>query len=592
MHWFKKNLPDQVIADQDHLFGGFDGYKKVIESVNVVLIACASKFHPMYAEAAIRAGKHVFVEKPHGIDPVGVRRMQAAADLAKQKNLSLLSGLQSRFHNGYREASSGSTTGRSARSSPCRSCSSAARTRLVTRNPAYSETQYQFSNWYHFCWLSGDDVTQSLVHNMDRAAWILKEEMPSWCFGLGGRSASFGDAYGDMYDHHTVVYEYASGTRVYALCRTQNNCYGNSGDIIMGTQGPVRSGQLPHHRRDELAVSRVPHNNPYVDEQRALIESVRTGKPINSGSYMAGSTMSTVLGQLACYTGQPLKWDDVANSEFQFGPAPDVASFDTPPPSKPDTTGNYPMPKPGLYDDPLKAPKVPAEKAYQAFESIERRPRVHGRRSAGSRPATERIGRPIAIARASDLATRLNRIKTYQDQFMIAHSLPSPWPRASLRPRPKNKRRPPKTRVLIVSQRRSLARRQEDRSRRPGELGEGSADRCHASSRTPSFSPRRSMADYDVILLEFYNPEPLRHQAEAQKNLAQLVEQGKGLVVLHFSCGAFSTWPEYSDLAGRIWDRKNTHDPRGPFNVKIIDREHPITRGMDDFQADDELTCA
>ena len=129
---------------------------------------------------------------------------------------------------------------------------------IVTRNPAYTETQYQFSNWYHFCWLSGDDVTQSLVHNMDRAAWILKEEMPSWCFGLGGRSASFGDAYGDMYDHHTVVYEYASGTRVYALCRTQNGCYGNSGDIIMGTQGPVRPGQLPHRRRDELAVSRVP----------------------------------------------------------------------------------------------------------------------------------------------------------------------------------------------------------------------------------------------------------------------------------------------------------------------------------------------
>ena len=105
----------------------------------------------------------------------------------------------------------------------------------------------------------------------------------------------------------------------------------------------------------------------------------------------------------------------------------------------------------------------------------------------------------------------------------------------------------------------------------------------------PEFLASPLLADYDVILLEFYNPKPLRHQAEAQKNLAQLVEQGKGLVVLHFSCGAFATWPEYADLAGRIWDRKTTHDPRGPFSVKIIDREHPITRGMEDFQADDEL---
>jgi hypothetical protein len=105
-----------------------------------------------------------------------------------------------------------------------------------------------------------------------------------------------------------------------------------------------------------------PHNNPYLDEQRALIESVRNGRPINSGSYMAGSTMSTVLGQLACYTGKPLKWDDAARSEFQFGPAPEAASFDTPPPSLPDSAGNYPLPRPGFYDDPLKAPKIAAEK--------------------------------------------------------------------------------------------------------------------------------------------------------------------------------------------------------------------------------------
>ena len=362
--WFKKHAPDRVIADPDHLFPGFDGYQKVIDSVDVVLIACASKFHPMYAEAAIRAGKHVFVEKPHGIDPVGVRRMQAAAALAKQKNLSLLSGLQSRYYNGYRETVQRIHDGAIGKVVAMQVMFLRGPYQLVRRNPSYSETQYQFSNWYHFCWLSGDDVTQSLVHNMDRAAWILKEEMPAWCFGLGGRSASFGDAYGDMYDHHTVVYEYASGTRVYALCRTQNNCYGNGGDIIMGSKGQCDlgacriTGETNWHFKG-------PHNDPYVDEQRALIESVRNGKPINSGSYMAGSTMSTVLGQLACYTGQPLKWNDVANSAFEFGPAPDVANFDTPPPSNPDTTHNYPMPKPGFYDNPLKAPKVPADKGYR-----------------------------------------------------------------------------------------------------------------------------------------------------------------------------------------------------------------------------------
>ena len=376
-NWFKKNRPNQVTADQDHLFAGFDGYKKVIESVDVVLIACASKFHPMYAEAGLRAGKHVFVEKPHGIDPVGVRRMQAAALLAKQKNLSLLSGLQSRYHNGYREAVQRIHDGAIGKVVAMQVMFLRGPYQIVTRNPAYTETQYQFSNWYHFRWLSGDDVTQSLVHNMDRAAWILHEEMPAWCIGLAGRSASFGEAYGDMFDHHTVVYEYASGTRVYALCRTENNCYDNSGDIIMGSKGQCDLGSCSITGETNWRF-KGPHNNPYVDEQRALIESVRNGAPINSGPYMAGSTMSTVLGQLACYTGGnprtggKLNWDDVANSEFQFGPSPDAASFDTPPPSKPDAAGEYPMPRPGIYNEPLKAPKLPAKEAFRTWQERER----------------------------------------------------------------------------------------------------------------------------------------------------------------------------------------------------------------------------
>jgi type 1 glutamine amidotransferase len=105
----------------------------------------------------------------------------------------------------------------------------------------------------------------------------------------------------------------------------------------------------------------------------------------------------------------------------------------------------------------------------------------------------------------------------------------------------------------------------------------------------PEFLASPLLADYDVILLEFYNPKPLRHQAEAQKNLEEFVRNGKGLVVLHFSCGAFADWPGYADLAGRIWDRKNYHDPRGKFTVKITDKQHPITSNLDDFQADDEL---
>ncbi|MCL4193065.1 MAG: Gfo/Idh/MocA family oxidoreductase [Thermoguttaceae bacterium] len=343
----RREAKEQVQVDDDHCFVGFDGYRKVIDSADVVLIACASKFHPMYAEAAIKAGKHVFVEKPHAIDPVGCRRMQAVCELAKEKNLSIVSGLQSRYHAGYQETVKRIHEGAIGDVVSMQAMFLRGPYQTVSRNPKYTETQYQFSNWYHFLWLSGDDVPQSLVHNMDRVAWILKEEMPAWCFGLAGRSTSFGEVYGDMFDHHTVVYEYASGPRVYALCQTRNGTYGNSSDIVTGTKGVCYLGPCRIEGETKWQFE-GPHNNPYEAEQKALIEAVRSGQPINSGYHMVNSTLSTVMGQIACYQGTAVKWEEVAKSDLQFGPSPDESSFETPPPSKPDATGNYPLPVPGL----------------------------------------------------------------------------------------------------------------------------------------------------------------------------------------------------------------------------------------------------
>ena len=342
-----QEFPGQVTADRSRFFVGFDAYKNVIDNSDVVLIACASKFHPIYAEAAINAGRHVFVEKPHGIDPVGVRRMQAACDLAKRKGLSLLSGLQSRYQAGYRETIGRILDGAIGDIVAIQSMFLRGPYNTISRNPKLTETQYQFNNWYHFSWLSGDDVTQSLTHNLDRASWILKGEMPKSCFGLGGRSSSFGEVYGDMFDHHTVVYEYASGARVYALCRTQDGCYGNSTDVVLGTRGKCYLGDYKIVGEKPWRYQ-APIDNPYEVEQKALIESVRNGKPINSGHHMAKSTMVAVMGQLACYEGRELTWDEVEKANFQFGPSPEQSSFATPPPKQADSTGNYPLPKPGI----------------------------------------------------------------------------------------------------------------------------------------------------------------------------------------------------------------------------------------------------
>jgi myo-inositol 2-dehydrogenase / D-chiro-inositol 1-dehydrogenase len=343
----KKERGDQVAVDDAHSFVGFDGYQKVIDSVDVVLIACASKFHPMYAEAAIKAGKHVFVEKPHAIDPVGARRMDAVCELAKQKNLSILSGLQSRFDAGWQETVKRIHDGILGDVVAMQSMFLRGPYRVVERDPKLTEIQYQFSNWYHFRWLSGDDVPQSLVHNVDRMSWIMKEEMPAWAFGLAGRSASFGDVYGDMFDHHTVVYEYKSGARLYALCRTEVGCYDNSGDIIMGTKGQCHLDKYEIRGQTSWKFEGQ-RNDPYVAEQKALIDSVRDGKPINSGYHMVNSTRIGILGQIACYTGKDTTWEAARDANLCYGPTPEASNFEIEPPTKPGPDGNYPLPMPGV----------------------------------------------------------------------------------------------------------------------------------------------------------------------------------------------------------------------------------------------------
>lgn len=344
----REKHPEQTQVDDNHCFVGFDGYKKVIESdVDIVLFACASKFHPMYAEAAIQAGKHVFVEKPHGIDPAGVKRMVKVCEQAKEKKLSILSGLHSRHDVGWKETMKRIHDGAIGKIVAVQ-CMFLREPYVVRpREAGLTEMQYQFRNWYHFAWLSGDDVPQSLVHNMDRAEWALQEETPSWCFALAGRSSSFGDQFGDMYDHHTVVYEYPSGARVYALCRTQANTYHNYSDIIMGTKGTcdLNDCRIDGENKWQYKGAR---QSPYELEQIAMVESVVNGKPINSGYHMNNSTMITVMGQVSCYTGKPVNWKEIWESNFSYPIAPDEANFDVPPPTKPDATGNYPLPKPGI----------------------------------------------------------------------------------------------------------------------------------------------------------------------------------------------------------------------------------------------------
>ena len=342
----KGQKKDQGMVDDDHCFAGFDGFKHVIESSDVVVIANAAKFHPLHAMAAVQAGKHVFVEKPHGIDPAGIRLMQSAADLAKQKGLCLVSGLHSRYHEGYAETVQRIHDGAIGDIVAIEENFLRGPYGVIARKPGLSELQWQCSTQYHFRWLSGDDVVQSLVHNLDRSSWVMKNQVPTKCHGLGGRSSMTEPIYGDVFDHHSVVYEFANGARIYAFCRTTNGCHNDSSSVVLGSKG--KANILRCRISGETNWRWSGRCNPYQREHNVLFKAIRSGKPVNNGDYMARSTMITVMGQISCYTGKEVTWEQINKSDFYYPPRPEDCRDGMEPPVKADAHGSYPVPKPGF----------------------------------------------------------------------------------------------------------------------------------------------------------------------------------------------------------------------------------------------------
>ncbi len=331
----------QVAVDDDHCFVGLDGYQRVIDSVDVVLIACAAKFHPLYLKAAVEAGKHVFVEKPHAIDPAGIKVVAEACELARQKNLSVLSGLQSRFHGAIRETIERVRDGQIGEIVAIEENFIRGPYGNTQRPQGWRELEVQYGNQYRFSWLCGDDVTQSLVHNLDRATWALGETPPVDCHGLGGRSTT-NNLLGDVFDHHSVVYRYANGVRLYAFCRTTPGCYDEDSSIILGSQGaayPLR-GQITGPKAWRFS-GRA--ENPYIAEHRAFFQAIRGQTQLQCGDYMARSTLVAIMGQLSCYSGRDVTWDEVRQSDFCFPPRPEDCTWDMEPPTRPDANGVYPV---------------------------------------------------------------------------------------------------------------------------------------------------------------------------------------------------------------------------------------------------------
>lgn len=345
---------DRVEVADDRKFIGFEAYKEAIGLADVVILATPPGFRPIHFEEAVRQGKHVFMEKPVGVDGPGIRKVLAAAQEAKKKNLKVGVGLQRHHQLGYIETMKRLHDGAIGDIVSMR-CYWNGSTPWVKKRKELeakygrplSEMEYQLRNWYYFVWLCGDHICEQHIHNLDVMNWV-KNGYPVRANGIGGCEVRKGEDYGEIFDHHAVEFEYADGSRLSSQCRHINGCWSNVSEHAVGTKGAcdisghIIRGQNAWRFRSEGA------RDPYQQEHDDFFDAVRNDKPYNEAENGAKSSLTAVLGRMATYSGRVIEWDQALNSQVDH--MPKIFAFDAPAPVQPGPNGLYALPIPGNSD--------------------------------------------------------------------------------------------------------------------------------------------------------------------------------------------------------------------------------------------------
>ena len=314
-----KKLGASFKVTDERCFIGFDAYQKVIASgVDLVILATPPGFRPMHLQAAIAAGKHVFMEKPVAVDPAGVRSVIASADLAKQKGLGIVAGTQRRHQLAYLEAMKRLHAGAIGDIVSAQVYWNQGSLWMHERKPGWTDMEWQLRNWLYFTWLSGDHIVEQHIHNIDVANWALQAH-PLKAVGVGGRQVRVEPAYGHIFDHFALEFEYPNGARVLSMCRQIDGTATRVDEHLIGTKGTADPAKwIKAAKPWRFDVEEPP--NPYVQEHTDLIASIRKGAPLNEGRQVAESTLSAIMGREAAYTGQAITWDEIMNAELDITP--------------------------------------------------------------------------------------------------------------------------------------------------------------------------------------------------------------------------------------------------------------------------------
>ena len=306
------------------VFSGLDAYKQVIAASDVVILATPPHFRPMHLAAAIDAGKHVFCEKPVAVDAPGVRSVMETAKKAKEKNLTLVSGLCYRYDQAKQEVVKRIHDGELGDIQFLQTNYLTGWLWSNPRKPDWGDLEWQLRNWLYFYWLSGDHIVEQHIHSIDKMLWVMKDVPPTKVLATGGRTQRTQPQFGNIYDHFTSMFEWETGQRCLAQCRQYKDCDTDISDWVYGTKG---TADIMNHRINEPGSSKMkwkrrkPAPQMYDYEHVELFKSVRDGKALNNGDYMCKSTLMAIMARMSAYSGKTVKWEEALNSQESFTPA-------------------------------------------------------------------------------------------------------------------------------------------------------------------------------------------------------------------------------------------------------------------------------
>ena len=348
----QKTHAERVDVPKERQFLGFDAYKKAIELADVVILSTPPGFRPMMFEEAVRQGKNVFMEKPVASDAAGVRKVLAAAEEAKKKNLKVGVGLQRHHQAAYIETIKRLHDGAIGDIVSMRAYWNGQRPWQKKRadlekmyGRPLTEMEYQLRNWYYFTWICGDHICEQHIHNIDVINWV-KNGHPVKARAMGGREINHGGADdGEIFDHFAVQYEYEDGSISFSEARHQPGCWNSVSEHVVGTKGHADVSKAQIYAADNWRYKAEGAKDPYQQEHDDLFTAIRENKEYSEAVYGAESTMTAILGRMAAYSGKEIEWSKALASKIEL--LPEKLAFDAEPKVKPGPDGLYPRAIPG-----------------------------------------------------------------------------------------------------------------------------------------------------------------------------------------------------------------------------------------------------